>query len=621
MSPIRAADPPEFAPQIVHAALTVLRDKAAGPAGRCLADLAEYAEPADLDERVCRSAIALAGSPMRDPFPRRQEGSDPVSLLALAELAPDQLVAVLRDLVPGPPMQSALLLPPGTATPRPEVTPFLMGSAAGAIRILAGTHPELASGLVDTLVLQLGSDEFERFDDHGLREIERALAVMFVLGVGDVSGSMVRAGARGSEILGERLLRVLTVAGDLIAAKPYWREAGDPVPDPARAQAVTDELFEMAMSRIGGDWGIEAIDDAAELVERLAKEEPAAGLAKLAAILGAILRLVDAQRASKVSPLTVVGDDPPVLKMMDAWSNDLLLGRAIGRLGEAVKLGTATNPVAACEAVIDVLTDERDSERGADVAWYLLEVLGGIGASYGAETGVLQAILPVLYTYIVGTDVGTRARAIDSWVAIARRQSLPSTLEDLLPALIADQYIAVIRSVLKAASALSWSPDATAQLLGYAALIVDRISARKHAEVVKDAITATLILSSRLEVDGEGVRQAAESNALDAADSLDAHDLRDMLRHNTFKTAAARSPRMASLRLRQAADPQFAHHSNRRGDSDIEALLACGPGLTSLPAADLMAAATAFGPYSPVAAGEFVEVAWRSGRLAEASTM
>jgi hypothetical protein len=621
LDPLRivALSRPEFGSQVVRAALAVMREAAAGPAGRCLADLAQHVNAADIDERVCRSAVALAGSPMRDPFPRRREASDPVSLLAVADLVPDRLVSVLRDLLPGPSTQSVLHLPPGAAAPRLNVTPFLMGSAAGAIRTLAGTHPGLASGLVDTLVLQLASDEFEQFDDHGLREIERALAVMLVLDVGDVSSAMVRAGVRGSGLLGERLLRVLTVAGDLVAAEPYWREAGDPVPDAARARAVTDELFEMAMGRVDGDWGNEAIDDAADLVERLAKEQPAALLAKQPAILGAILRLVDAQKASKVSPLTVIGDDPPALKMMEAWSHDLLLGRAIGHLGEAVEAASVMDPVAACEAVIDVVADERDSERGADVAWYLLKVLGWIGASHGTESGVLQAILPVLYTYIVGSDVGTRARAIDTWVTIARRHSLPSTLEDLLPALIADPYVAVIRSVLKAASALRWSPDATAQLLGYAAVIVDRISGREHAEVVKDAITATLVLSSRLEIDG--VRQVAEGNALDAAASLDAYDLRDVLRHNTFKTAAARSTRMASLRLRQAADPRFADHSRHRGDSDIEALLACGPGLVSLSAADLMAAGIAFGPNSPVAATEFVEVAWRSGRLVEASAM
>lgn len=618
---IAALSRPEFGSQVVRAAVTVMRDAAAGPAGRCLADLAEHADTADLDEGVCRSAIALAGSPMRDPISPRRHGSDPVSLLAVAAMVPDRLVSVLRDLLPGPQTQSVLHLPPGAAAPKPHVTPFLMGSAAGAIRILAGTHPSLAAGLVDALVLQLASDEFESFDDHGLHEIERALAVMLVLDVGDVSSSMVRAGTRGSGLLGERLLRVLRVTSDLVAAKPYWREPGDPVPDAARAASVTDELFELAMGRLGGDWGSEAIDDAAELVERLAEECPAAMQQKLVAVLGAVLGLVDAQKASKVSPLTVIDDDPPALKMMAAWSNDLLLGRAIGRLGDAVKFAAATDPVAACNAVIDIMADERDSERGADVAWHLLKVLGEIGATHGTESGVLAKILPVLYTYIVGSDVGTRARAIDTWVAIARRHPLPATLEDLLPALITDPYVAVIRSVLKAAPNLTWSPAAALRLFGYAATIVDKIGGDEHADVVKDAITSTLVLASRLEIDG--LRDVAEANALDAAALLNTHDLNDVLRHHRWGTAASRSARMASLRLRQAIDPALSDRSHRRGrgDSDIEELLECGPGLTSLSAAELTAAAVTFGPDSPVAAAEFVEVAWRSGRLGDAAAM
>jgi hypothetical protein len=618
LDPLRiiALSRPEFGPQIVRATLAAMRKEASGPAGRCLADLAEHAVVADIDDRVCRSTIALAGAPMRDPFTQRRS-SDPVSLLAVAGLVPQRLVSVLRHLLPGPAAETALHLPPGTtAAPRPDVSSFLMGSAAGAIRILAGTHPDLAAELVDALLLQLASDEFERFDDHGLREIVRTLAVMFVLGVGDVRGSMTRVGAHGSELLGERLVRVLTVSGDLVAARPNWRETADPVPDAARAASVADELFEMAMGRLGGDWGSEAIGNAAGLVESLAKERPNAILARLAAILGGVLRLVDAQKASKVSPLTVIGDDPPALKMMAAMGRDFLLGRAIRDLLEAVKAVAAADPAAVCKAVIDVLADERDSDRGTEVAWYLLKALGEIGSAHGTENVVLHAILPVLYTYLVGSKVGTRARAIDAWVEIARRHQLPSTLADLLPALITDPYFAVMRSVLNAAATLTWSPDAAVRLLWHAATIVERINAYEHADVVKDAIRATLVLTSRLGING--LRQVAESNALKAAASLDPYGLHDVLRHNTWGSAARRSAQMASLRLSQAADPSIAHLSNDRDDSDIVALLACGPGLAALSTADLTTAAVTFGPNSPVAAAEFVEVAWRAGRLGDA---
>jgi len=92
-------------------------------------------------------------------------------------------------------------------------------------------------------------------------------------------------------------------------------------------------------------------------------------------------------------------------------------------------------------------------------------------------------------------------------------------------------------------------------------MIVDRISGHEHADVVKDAITATLVLSSKLEIDG--LRDVAEANALDAAALLDAYDLNDVLRHHRWGAAASRSARMASLRLRQATDPALSDRSHR----------------------------------------------------------
>lgn len=95
LDPLRilAANRPEFAPEIVRVALAVMREAASVPAGRCVADLAEHADAADVDERACRSAVVLAGAPSRHPLTRRREATDPVSLLAVAGLDPDSRIA------------------------------------------------------------------------------------------------------------------------------------------------------------------------------------------------------------------------------------------------------------------------------------------------------------------------------------------------------------------------------------------------------------------------------------------------------------------------------------------------------------------------------------------------
>ena len=79
---------------------------------------------------------------------------------------------------------------------------------------------------------------------------------------------------------------------------------------------------------------------------------------------------------------------------------------------------------------------------------------------------------------------------------------------------------------------------------------------------------------------------------------------------------------MASLRLKLATDPRINDRVNHRDDDpELVELLACGPGLLGLDAARLRDAALGLGPERPLAAIEFVEVAWRAGRLGDAVTI
>ncbi len=82
---------------------------------------------------------------------------------------------------------------------------------------------------------------------------------------------------------------------------------------------------------------------------------------------------------------------------------------------------------------------------------------------------------------------------------------------------------------------------------------------------------------------------------------------------------AVRSTQMASHRLRLARDPHINDRFNARDyDEELTALLECGVGLVDLPIADLTAAALDFAPDYPFASAEFMEIAWRAGRLADA---
>ncbi|MQA28012.1 MAG: hypothetical protein GEU94_21745, partial [Micromonosporaceae bacterium] len=126
-----------------------------------------------------------------------------------------------------------------------------------------------------------------------------------MLGVGDVVEALESAGQRGDEELRQRLLHVLWRVADMIAPEPRWREPGDPTPEPGRRADVAATLFELAMARLGGDWGDRARSEAAQLVERLAEQDPVAMLPNLPALLGSVLALVDASQEPPPSGLEV----------------------------------------------------------------------------------------------------------------------------------------------------------------------------------------------------------------------------------------------------------------------------------------------------------------------------
>jgi hypothetical protein len=134
---------------------------------------------------------------------------------------------------------------------------------------------------------------------------------------------------------------------------------------------------------------------------------------------------------------------------------------------------------------------------------------------------------------------------------------------------------------------------------------------------VKDAIAAATRLVREAD---EPLRAAVERNALAIAASLGAYDLRHALRR-TWLPATDRSPQMARLRLRQAADPQINDRWNASDNVEFCALLAYGPGLAELPYPDIAAAALALTPEHPLAAAEFAEVAWRAARAEDAASI
>jgi len=608
----------DVAPLVAQAALRTLAQGSDTEAGRCLADLAALLEPEDLITDVIRSLVSLAGPSLgalvihHDSRP-----GDPSGLRAAATVAPGAVTAVLQDMLPKAHPPSPLLVPPGTGSPHAAIPGDLeQVQAAAAAAALASTHPDVAGQLIASLVGSLRASIDDLGELHPAGAVQHALAVMLVLGTGDVTASLESAAASAGDDDGERLFGVLAAAARFLDPDQRWREPGDPLPEDDRRQAVFDTLLTASLARLDGDWGASARHSAASLLSDLADSEPAWVRARLDAILGAFLSLAGQPPPAPVSPLIAAGGPPPALRALEEAARQASTDATVRQLMSTLERLSTADPAAVCQAVVTLITNERDSDLGPGAIRHLLPLLGKIGARHGAEQRVLPIILPVLHSYLVDGEAALRAGALRAWTDIAAAQPVPSSLADLLPALVTDTNVGVIGRLLSAARRLSWPGEEQQRLFGYACVVCVAADAGEHTELLKSAIDTVDVLAP---ADGE-TRDAAERLMLRRAAELDGYDLRDAL-SRTWSPAVACSASMAQLRLRLVRDPSVNDRFQSRGDEQLCALLECGPGLTSIPASDLIGAAAELNPAYPLQAADFAEVAWRAGRPADAAAV
>jgi hypothetical protein len=609
----------EFAPPTVEASLAALRRGPSVPAGRCIADLGAHLRAEDVDDEICRSAVMLAGAVPRHAFGAAKQAHDPSALRSLADLVPERLAAVLNQLLVVKGAPSGLILVAPAPGPKPE-DDLQAAAAAGAARALAPTHPKIAATLTSALVRQLTAHQESRFsDEKAIPMAERALAVYVVLDV-DKVWERIRETARTYRgYVGDRCVRILSLAADVTFKDPSWREPGDPIPDDDRANDLVDRLFSEAAAAIAGAWGDEARGSAAELVKDIAADRPEYAIERLPVLLGIFLGLVEQSKKPARSPLEIVAEPtPPQQQALERLNRDSQFGSAINRTLEAVERLARAAPAEVCKALIDLIDDERDSEREFDVAWRLLTLLGKIGERHGNAPNVLQSLLPTLHTYVVGADVILQVKALDAWTSIARSHPLPDSVADLLPALTKDNRVGVSRALARAAIRLDWTPEQTALLLVCVQKLLTGVEPVELHEAVEDAARAAKKLARRLEV--ESLPERIEETILEVIDPISGYDLRDILdRTGDWTPTSSTSARMARLRLRQAADPQINDRWNAGDDQELCQLLEAGAGLADLPAADLERAALDLAPDQPFASAEFAEVAWRAGRPSDAA--
>jgi hypothetical protein len=232
----------EFAPATLEASMASLRRGPSMSAGRCLADLGAHLRANDVDEAICRSAVMLAGAVPRYTFGAAKQAHDPSALRALADLVPERLAEVLNQMLVVNSAPSGLILTAPAPAPDPA-DDIQAAAAAGAARALVSTHPDIAAALTSALVRQLIAHQESRFsDDKAIPMAERALAIYLVLDVGDVLERIREAGKTYRGYVGDRCVRILSLAADVTFKDPVWREPGDPTPDDDRANELANRV-------------------------------------------------------------------------------------------------------------------------------------------------------------------------------------------------------------------------------------------------------------------------------------------------------------------------------------------------------------------------------------------
>jgi len=612
LEPLRhlASQRPELADRLIAAALAALRSGPSIEAGRCLTDHASLVDPAAVDDAVIWSVVALAGSKTPEdhhfsgPMPVVQ-ANDPGPLRVLADLSRGALVARLAAMLPRPAVTSIITAP--NHRPQP-VSDLDRRAAAGAIEHLASTHLEIALELLSNLAVSLGVPPEDSYDPGTVGTAERALGRMLIAAPARVVEMLEDAGKHASESTREGLVGAVRHAVEMVDTDYVHRRAHDPVTSPEEAAAVTDAAFAFLLARTDESWGHEVTFSAAETIERMGRSHAGSLAEHLDATLGAFVTLTRQRENAPKSVLTSTAPPDP-LAGMEAWSRRNSLHQSAHRLLSAVESAGATDPLDVCRTVSALITSERDSELGAEVVMPLLATLGEIGRRYGDKPGVLQAILPTLHTYLVDADPGSRSAALEAWTTIGGSHALPSTVADLLPALVGDAYVVMVNAVLRAACRLPWTAqDARMQLAWYASQVMEGINVSEHLETFLAALAAL-----RRHVPDLDAVAVLEKRALARVPPIEWH-LASKLTDQPWQPDARVAPELAMLWLALAPRSTYGLRQRDEAEEALNGLLDCGAGLLGLPAKDIIDIGARHSPESHYGSMEYAEVLARAER-------
>ncbi|MDQ7802723.1 hypothetical protein Q5425_03210 [Amycolatopsis sp. A133] len=334
------------------------------------------------------------------------------------------------------------------------------------------------------LAVSLSVPPEDSYDPGTVGTAERAIARMFIAAPVRIAGLLEEAGRHAAEKTRDGLVGSVRHALDMVNTEYVHRRPDDPVTTSEEA-AVSDAAFAFLLARTDESWGHEVTFSAAEAIERMGDGRGGTLARRLDPILGAFVTLTRHRLTEQKSVLTSAAAPDPFAGL-EAYARKNSLYQSARRLLSAVESASSTDPLAVCKTITALITSERDNDLGIEVVYPLLATLGEVGRRHGDQPGVLQAILPTLHTYLVDTEPGLRAAALKAWTTIGGTHALPSTVADLLQALVSDGYVVMINAVLKAACRLPW-PDQESRiwLALHAKSVMEGINVSEHLNTSK----------------------------------------------------------------------------------------------------------------------------------------
>lgn len=380
--------------------------------------------------------------------------------------------------------------------------------------------------------------------------------------------------------------------------------------DPQAAEVA----IEVAFRRLAGDWGEDVEAEAAEMISSAARYQPELMVERVDQLFGALLRLTASPIAESSTLDLPPAHDNAVLAAMETHGRAMRRQATIRGLREAIGSLVPHAPDAIAENVFAVAeAPEPVTDEGKDLRDQAVRLLGDLGK----RPDLVSKVLPRLYSALLHADARVRATAVEGWreIAAPRNRDLPADLGELLPRLLADEYVVVHRAAIRAIR--FGLPVPEAQLEAVVSLLMQwaEIYAQREPDVLDDLIDAAWGLSRRLAASSADL---VREHCLRHAAHLNFYDKNNLLERRAGQMRHL--PSFPARLLEVLADPHL--DANDYGGDMLLRELRDQPSAVLLSYSDpIAAAARAHLPYNIWRAYRFIEVLQRIGLWGDAAAL